>query len=73
MWRTSIRKIVDPLLALTLLMQLTTGLLMARAEGHEEAEQIVPLHVAGGLALVALVVVHVIVNWPIVRATWGRR
>ena len=71
MMRTRLRKVVDPLLAALLVTVVTTGLLAGRA--GERAEDLVHVHVAAAFLFLALLVVHVSVNWPILKAAYSRK
>lgn len=70
MLRARIRRVVDPLLALALIATVVTGVLMERQEEHEGA--LMELHGGIAVAVVVLAVVHVAVNWPMLRATFRR-
>lgn len=71
MMRTRLRKIVDPLLAVLVVTLVTTGLLAERAGEH--AQDFVHVHIAAAFLFLALLVVHVSVNWPILKAAYSRK
>ncbi len=68
MMRTRLRKIVDPLLALVVVTVATTGLLAARSGGS-----LIRVHMTAAFLFVILLVVHVSLNWPMVRANYRRK
>lgn len=67
--KIALLKITNPLLGLLVLNQILTGLLA------DELFKVSPnafgiLHVGGGIALVLLVVLHLILNWNWVKASY---
>lgn len=69
MKRNDVLKIINPLLALLVINQITTGLL-ADDLPHEVFET---LHEAGGYALAVVAGLHLILNWNWVKSTYFKR
>ena len=69
MTKVTALKILNPILALLFINQATTGLLAD--ELPREAFEI--LHEGGGYCLIAAVVLHVVLNWNWVKATFFRK
>lgn len=69
MGKAAALKVVNPVLGVLLVSQLVTGL-VGDSLPHEVFEV---LHEGGGIALVAMAVLHVILNWSWVRANYLRR
>ena len=69
MTKATALKILNPLLALLFINQATTGLLAD--ELPREAFEI--LHEGGAYVLIAGVVLHVVLNWNWVKATFFRK
>jgi hypothetical protein len=70
--RNTMLKILNPLLGLLVLNQILTGLLA------DELFKISPkafsiLHAGGGLVLTVVVIVHVILNWNWIKATYFKK
>ncbi|MBN2084324.1 MAG: hypothetical protein JW748_03800 [Anaerolineales bacterium] len=65
MQKTKALKILIPIMALVLIFQLISGAFPA----------LVPyaVHRAAGLLLAAIVILHVILNWPWIRANYFKR
>ena len=65
MQKTKVLKILIPIMALVLIFQLISGAFPA----------LVPyeVHRAAGLLLAAIVILHVILNWPWIRANYLKR
>ena len=66
MSRSTWLKIINPMLALLVLLQAVTGFNAERIEG----ETFEALHVGGGLLLILLSIIHVVLNWEWIRANY---
>lgn len=69
MTKATALKILNPILALLFLNQAATGLLA----DHLPREAFEILHEGGGYVLIAAVVLHVVLNWAWVKATFFRK
>ena len=66
MKRNSILKIVNPILGILLVSQITTGLL----GGTLSREVFEIVHKKGGILLAIVVSLHVTLNWPWIKTTF---
>jgi hypothetical protein len=69
MGRNTALKILNPVLGLLLVSQVTTGL-SGEALPHEVFEV---LHEGGGILLAIVAATHVVLNWNWIRANYGRK
>jgi hypothetical protein len=69
MTRNGLLKAVNAVLAVLVVTQ-TASALLAGTIGHEAFEVV---HKGGGALLLALIVVHVALNWNWVKMSFGRR
>ncbi len=69
MTRTSVLKIVNPILEVLLLNQVMTGLLHDMLP-HEAYEV---LHEGGGIVFAIVALLHVILNWNWIKANFFRK
>ncbi len=66
MKKNKVLKIINPILAILVLYQVITGSM------HEviPKESFEAVHVSGGVALVVFVIIHLLLNWNWVRASF---
>jgi uncharacterized membrane protein YraQ (UPF0718 family) len=69
MQRNTVLKIVNPVLGLVVLSQLVTGTL----HGVLPRQVFETMHHGGGIVVAAAVLLHVLLNWNWVKATYFRR
>jgi hypothetical protein len=69
MQRNTVLKILNPVLGLLVLTQLTTGV----TNGILPRHVFEILHTAGGFAVAAAVALHATLNWNWIRATYFKR
>ena len=69
MTKVSVLKVVNPSLGLLLINQAVSGILHSRLP----SEVFEIMHGAGGLVLVAVAVLHVILNWSWIKANFFRK
>jgi len=69
MQRNTVLKFVNPVLGLVVLSQLVTGAL----HGLLPRQVFETMHQVGGIAVAAAVLLHVLLNWNWVKATYFRR
>ncbi|MCU0612651.1 MAG: hypothetical protein MUE60_12800 [Candidatus Eisenbacteria bacterium] len=69
MKRTTALKVLNPILAVVVANQIVTGL----AQGLIPYETYEVLHGGGGIIATAVIVLHVVLNWNWVKATYLRK
>jgi hypothetical protein len=69
MKRSTVLKVINPVLAVLMISQMFSGF-FGGALPHEAFEI---LHEGGGIALAILVLLHLILNWNWVKATYFKR
>ena len=69
MKKNTVLKILNPIIALLLLCQASTALLMS-ALGHGAVEEI---HETGGILLALGVLLHLILNWKWVKSSYFKK
>jgi uncharacterized membrane protein len=70
MVKTTLLKVVNPLLFFVFIVQAFTGILMFLEKDTELCSEI---HEYNGLVMIGLIIIHITLNWGWIKATFFRK